>query len=254
MQIGIISGHKIPDLIKDSEKIMVETPFGDILVEAFELGEHEIFFINRHGEKSNLPPHKVNYLANIQAFASSHVECILSIGTVGSMKKNIQPGYFVVPHDFIDFTKSRQQTFFDNKRVHIDMSKPFCPSLRESLIKNCKKTKGVNIHEKGVYLATEGPRLETASEIKFFSNFADIVGMTAVPEIVLAREKGICYASICVVCNMATGIQNKVTADEISLIYKEKESVISEILHLTIDSIDEKRNCNCKNDLSKATL
>ncbi|UCD14223.1 MAG: MTAP family purine nucleoside phosphorylase [Thermoplasmatales archaeon] len=254
MKIGIISGHRISNLIKKPEKITVETAFGDISAEVSRMGKHALFFINRHGEKSDVPPHKVNYLGNIQAFASSHVECILSIGTVGSMKKGIQPRDFVIPHDFIDFTKSRQLTFFDSERVHVDMTNPYCPSLRDSLIKNCKKTRGVISHEKGVYLSTEGPRLETASEINFFSKFADIVGMTGVPEVVLAREKGICFASLCVVCNMATGLQNKLTAEEISLIYSEKKPVISKILQLTVDSIDEKRNCNCKNDLSKAAL
>ena len=254
MKIGIISGHSIADLIKDPEKIMVETAFGDISIEVSRVKKHDLFFINRHGEKSDVPPHKVNYLGNIQAFASSHVECILSIGTVGSMKKSIQPGDFVIPHDFVDFTKSRQQTFFDDKRVHVDMTNPYCPSLRDSLIKNFKKFHEITFHEKGIYLATEGPRLETASEINYFSKFADIVGMTGSPEIVLARERSICYASLCVVCNMAAGLQNKLTADEISRIYTEKESVISNILQLTIDSIDVERDCNCKNDLSKATL
>ena len=116
------------------------------------------------------------------------------------------------------------------------------------------KLKDIDFYDKGVYLATEGPRLETVSEIKFFSNFADIIGMTVVPEIVLAREKGICYGSICVVCNMAAGLQSELTADEISIIYKEKEPIVSKILALAVDSINEKRNCNCKEALSKATL
>jgi 5'-methylthioadenosine phosphorylase len=254
MKIGIVSGYSIANFIKDPEKIMVETAFGDISVEVSRMKKHDLFFINRHGEKSDVPPHKVNYLGNVQAFASSHVEFILSIGTVGSMKKSIQPGDFVIPYDFIDFTKSRQLTFFDDKRVHVDMTNPFCLSLRDSLIKSCMKVNGVTFHDKGVYLTTEGPRLETASERNYFSKFADIVGMTIVPEVVLARERGICYASLCIVCNMAAGLQNKLTADEISKIYTKREPIISNILQLTIDSIDEKRNCNCNNYLSKATL
>ena len=254
MKIGIISGHSIANLIKNPEKIMVETAFGDISIEVSRMKKHDLFFINRHGEKSDVPPHKVNYLGNVQAFASSHVECILSIGTVGSMKKIIQPGDFVIPYDFIDFTKSRHLTFFDDKRVHVDMTNPFCLSLRDSLIKSCMKVHGVTFHDNGVYLTTEGPRLETASEINYFSKFADIVGMTIVPEVELARERGICYALLCVVCNMAAGLQNKLIADEISKIYTKREPIISNILQLTIDSIDEKRNCNCNNYLSKATL
>jgi 5'-methylthioadenosine phosphorylase len=145
-------------------------------------------------------------------------------------------------------------TFFEDKRVHIDMTNPFCKSLRDLLILNSKKIQGLNVHEKGIYLTTEGPRLETVAEIKFLSNYADIVGMTLVPEIVLAKEKQICYASLCIVCNMAAGLQNKLITDEISTIYKEKEAAISKILQKTIESLKNKSNCDCKNDLLKATL
>jgi len=170
------------------------------------------------------------------------------------MKKNIKPGDFVIPDDFIDFTKTRPTTFFEDKRVHVDMTNPFCSSLRDLLFKNSKKVQGENIHEKGIYLTTEGPRLETAAEIKYFSSFADVVGMTLSPEIILAREKGMCYASLCVVCNMAAGLQNRLNVDEISTIYREKEPIFSKILHSTIESIDDRKQCSCKIDLSKATL
>ena len=254
MKIGIISGYRISGLIKNSDKIMVETAFGKTQIELSKLGKHEIFFVNRHGEKSNIPPHKINYLANIQAFAASHVENILSVGTVGSINKSMQPGDFVISHDFIDFTKSRSLTFFEDSRIHVDMTDPFCPYLRRLFIDSCKKIDGIVFHEKGVYLTTEGPRLEPVSEVKMFLNFSDIVGMTLVPEIVLAREKGICYASLCVVCNMATGLQNKLTADEISEIYNEKDPFVLEVLQSTIESIGNKKDCICKNNLLKATL
>ena len=255
MKIGIISGHKIPDLLKNPEKIIVETPYGDIPIEISKLGKHEIFFINRHGPKSNLPPHKVNYLGNIQAFASSHVRCILSISTVGSIKKSINAGDFVIPHDFIDFTKSRLQTFYSDKRVHVDMTAPYCSSLRDKLAKSCKQIKNIRMHGQGVYLSTEGPRLETASEIQFFSTYADVVGMTGIPEVVLAREKRICYATLCVVCNMAAGLQKKLTTDDISKLYKRKQPVISKILRATIESMEDKqKTCRCKKVLDKASL
>jgi 5'-methylthioadenosine phosphorylase len=255
MKIGIISGHEIQNLIQNEENIKIETSYGDVTVQTAGLRNNEIFFINRHGENSNIPPHKINYLANIQALASCHVDYIFAIGSVGSLKKNIKPGDFVIPHDFIDFTKSRKYTFFDDKRVHVDMTDPYCPSLRNIMINIVKKTDSAKIFGKGIYLATEGPRLETAAEIGFFSKFADVVGMTGVPEVVLARERGICYASLCVVCNMAAGLQSKLTADEIKTLYKEKEPVISKILKSTIESLDDKRrNCNCKDVLSKASL
>lgn len=255
MKIGIISGHRIQNLIRNGETIKIETPYGDVTVETADLHDNEIFFLNRHGENSNIPPHKINYLANIQALASCRVECVLAIGSVGSLKKNIKPGDFVVPHDFIDFTKSRMYTFFDDKRVHVDMTDPYCVYLRSTLINAVKKTDSAKLFDRGVYLATEGPRLETAAEIRFFSRFAKVVGMTGVPEVILARERGICYASLCVVCNMAAGLQSELTADKILMLYKEKEPVISKILKSTIESLDDKkRNCSCKDIFSKASL
>lgn len=254
MKIGIISGNIIKNLLKNSENINVETNYGNVLVEIVNKKKHSIFFINRHGKNSNIPPHKINYLANIQALSSSHVDCIIAFGTVGSMKKSIQPGEFVIPHDFIDCTKLRKTSYFDNERIHIDMTEPYCPALRKILSNTLQKIHGANYHDKGVYLATEGPRLESASEINMFLNYADIVGMTGVPEVVLSREKGICYASLCIVCNMATGLQDHLDADEISSIYSEKKSIISKIFKMTINSINEKTECKCKSDLSKATL
>jgi len=254
MKIGILCGHQMPDLMKNPEKIRVDTPYGEIMLYASNLGAHELFFIQRHGEQSNLPPHKINHRGNIQAFASSHVSCIFSVGTVGSMKKTIRPGDLVVPDDFIDATKVRAQTFFDDRRVHVDMTEPFCSSLRDAVLKSCKKISDTKVHPKGVYLVTEGPRLETAAEIKLYSMVADVVGMTMVPEVVLAREKGMCFASLCLVCNMAAGLQNRLTANEIASVYKEKEPVISKILQLTIQSLDKKQPCHCPVDVSQATL
>jgi 5'-methylthioadenosine phosphorylase len=253
MRIGLLCGHHIPDLLKHPEKIQIETPYGAITVHSSTMGSHEVFFIHRHGEDSNLPPHQVNHRGNIQAFASCHVSCILSVGTVGSMKKNIKPGDLVIPHDFVDATKSRPQTFYDGARVHVDMSEPFCSSLRDALIHSCT-TKGVAFHKKGVCLVTEGPRLETAAEIQLYSHIADIVSMTLVPEVVLAREKGICYASLCLVCNMAAGLQHRLTAEDIAKVYTKKEPLISKVLQGTIQSFDEKLTCGCPVDVSKATL
>jgi 5'-methylthioadenosine phosphorylase len=254
MNIGILCGHLLPDLIKRPEKISVETPYGTVPVFISALGSHELFFILRHGEESNLPPHKINYRGNIQALAASHVSYIFSVSTVGSMKKQIQSGDLVIPHDFLDMTRSRPATFFDDARVHVDMTDPFCPSLRTSLLESCKAVHATGFHDKGVYLATEGPRLETAAEIKFFSLGADIVGMTLVPEVVLAREKGICFAALCLVCNMAAGLQHRLPADDIAKMYTKQELMIAQVLRRTIESLDENRSCRCAVDIAKATL
>ena len=254
MKIGLLCGHRIPDLLNTKETLTVETKYGSIPVEISSIGTHNIFFINRHGPQVNLPPHKINYRGNIEALAVSHVDCIFSVGTVGSLHKQMKSGDIVVPHDFIDFTKSRPQTFFESERVHVDMTNPYCPQMRKQLLTAAKKTHSLTVHDHGVYLATEGPRLETVSEISFFSQFADVVGMTGVPEVVLAREKGICYAFLCLVSNMAAGLQSEIPADAIKKIYTQKQPYLSKILKSTITHLEKKQKCSCKTDILKAKL
>ncbi len=245
MKIGIISGHEINEFINNSEKIFIETKYGNVPINLTKIQNNEIFFINRHGENENLPPHNISYRANIKAFKSCNIENIISIFSVGSLKKKIKTGDILIPDDFIDFTKSRCQTFFEKDRIHVDMNNPFCPSLRKLLIKSCENFDNIKTHDKGVYITTEGPRLETASEINFFSNYADVVGMTLNPEIVLAREQGICYASICVVCNMAAGLQKELKIDEISKIFNQRKKLLFNLIMKLIENIRYKKKCYC---------
>ena len=196
----------------------------------------------------------MNYKANIQAFDSSHVDCLISIGTLGSMNKEITPGDFVVPHDFFDVTRSRSLSFFDDKRVHVDMTDPFCPILRKQLIDTSKHNRDITVHPNGVYITTEGPRLETASEIRFYATLGEIVGMTLVPEVVLAREKGLCFVSLCIVCNMAAGLQTSLPVDEIKKVYAEKELYLVNMLKQTIKALVIKEDCSCKKKQMDALL
>ncbi len=254
MKIGILSGHNIHDLFDCSENITVDTSYGSVQFISGKVGGHQVFFVNRHGIKANLPPHKVNYQANIDAFHAAHVDCIISIGTVGSMNKQIVPGDFVIPHDFFDASKSRSLSFFDDSRVHVDMTDPFCPNLRTALIQSCEKTNEITVHKNGIYVSTEGPRLETVSEIRFFATIGEVVGMTLVPEVVLAREKGLCFASLCLVCNMAAGLQKTLSVDEIKHVFSEKESHLTQILMETISNLTPESNCECKQKQKDAML
>ena len=254
MKVGVISGNKIPDFISDYDEVTIDTDYGSIQTKICSLDNHTVFFISRHGIKADLPPHKVMYHANIQALAASHVNYIIGIGTVGSLQKQILPGEFVIPHDFIDMTKNRRNTFFDTARIHVDFTQPFCQNIRKALIHQSKKICESDVHNKGIYLVTEGPRLETVAEINMFQKFADIVGMTLSPEAVLARERGICYASLCIVCNMAAGMQKMLSAEEIVEVYKEKESTLSTIIKNTIIALENIDGCNCSAVLDKASL
>jgi 5'-methylthioadenosine phosphorylase len=254
MKIGIVCGHNINHLFEEGEELSVDTGYGSVQILTSKIADHDVFFLNRHGKLSNLPPHKINYKANIEAFHVAHVDCVISIGTVGSMNKNISPGDFVIPHDFFDATKFRSASFFDDKRIHVDMTDPFCPNLRNKLIDICKENNEIIVHPNGVYVTTEGPRLETASEIRFYATVGEIVGMTLVPEVVLAREKGLCFASLCIVCNMAAGMQKNLAVDEIKKIFAEKESYLAQFLKKTITTLTIESDCKCKQKKRDALL
>jgi 5'-methylthioadenosine phosphorylase len=254
MRIGLIGSKTLGFLSKNVEHINVNANSCEVDVTYSKINGHEIFFINRHGSDSRIPPHMINYKANMQAFSNCKVKRIIAINTVGSLKRKIKPGDIVIPHDFIDFTKKRDYTFYSNRRFHIDMNNPFCPELRNLLYKEAKEIKKDGVHNKGVYLVTEGPRLETVAEIKMFSNFSDIVGMTLIPELVLAREKGMCYASLCIVSNMAAGLQKTLKADDIIKISKQQGENISKIILSTIKSMSNKINCNCRDAIKGAEI
>jgi len=247
MKIGIIGGTGFYEA--KGEEIEVETEYGNVTVFHFERKGRDIFFLPRHGRR-HVPAHRVNYHANVEAMHRIGVEAIIGISTVGSMRREIGMGSFFIPNDFIDFT-GRKSTFFDDEAVHVDMSQPFCPVVRKILMEEAEK-KG-NAKE-GIYFVTNGPRLETKAEINMMKNFAHVVGMTLSPETILARERGICYASICLVSNYAAGMQEKLDIGEIKRIHEEKKGEIMEIVEKCIEKIPEKRECGCRYAAEKGRL
>jgi len=252
--IGIIGGTGIYEIVEMGEKIdrkIVKTPYGDSPeISVFELHGKEVAFMPRHAQGHTTPPHMIKYHINICALKRMGVERIISTNAVGSLDEKIRPGEFLIPHDFLDFTKTRRSTFYDKNTVHIDITQPYCPELRELL-----KYSG-DVIGKGVYVCTEGPRFETAAEVKMFRNLAGtVVGMTGIPEAILARELEMCYASICTISNYAASISSyKLTIDEVFEILKEKEKALIKLISETISKIPENRNCPCFNALEGAKV
>ncbi len=245
-EVAVIGGTGLEDLFKGSEVINVGTPFG--LSYAIFIGEikgRKVAFLPRHGRKHDVPPHKVNYRANIYALHKLGVERIIATNAVGAINLNFKPGDLVVPHDLVDFTKQRQQTFYDKAPVkHIDFTEPYCPEIRRVLIEAAGEMGGV--HDKAVYVCTEGPRFETPAEIRMFRTLGcDIVGMTGSPEAALARELGICYATLCFVSNMAAGISGKLTYEEVMNVSKSIMPKIQKIIVESVGRLPKARRCEC---------
>jgi len=252
IRVGIIGGTGLEEAIKGAEEVSIHTPYGDINVAIGELGEERIAFIPRHGRRHENPPHKVNYRGNIWAMHSLGVERIIATNAVGGIAEGLKPGDFVVVNDFIDFTKSRPTTFFEGpKVVHVDMTEPYCPEIRSALIEAAKEVLlerrlGIKIWDSGIYACTEGPRFETPAEIRMLRMLgADVVGMTGVPEVVLARELKICYATICIVTNYAAGMQDRVSAEEVSEIMSRVMPAVIKVIEIAIKRIPLERKCRC---------
>lgn len=168
----------------------------------------DVVFLARHGYGHTIPPHAVNYRANIWALASQGVIEVIAIASVGGIRADLSPGTLVVPTQIIDYTHGRQATFFDGADgtvKHVDFTHPYTPELRQKIMRACAAC-GESPIDGGVYATVQGPRLETAAEIdRMERDGADMVGMTAMPEAALAREAGLAYAALCVIVNWAAG-------------------------------------------------
>ena len=255
IKVGIIggSGFYQPGLFS-GEKEVVDTPYGEVELWQGEVEGKEVYFLPRHGKGHRFPPHLINYRANIWALKEKGVQRILATSAVGSLRTEFPPGSLLLPDQFIDFTKGRKATFFEKGEVyHIDLTEPYCPQLRKYLLEAGKKRK-LEIFNGGTYVCTEGPRFETKAEIKAYALLGgDLVGMTGYPEVALAREAEICYASLAIVTNLAAGISGeKITADEVLEIMREKIEVARELFVEVIKRLPEKRECPCSEALKGA--
>ena len=202
IKIAVIGGSGLedPQFFKKIKEGNIKTPFGypsaPIIIADFN-GTH-VAFLSRHGKKHQFPPHKVPQRANIWALKSLGVERIIGISAVGSLQKDFKPGDIVISDQFVDFTKKRHYTFYEEETIHVSLADPFCPELRTLFYREAKKLK-ISVHQNGTYWCIEGPRFSTRAESKLFRNFADVIGMTLCPEAALARESEICYLNLSMV-------------------------------------------------------
>jgi 5'-methylthioadenosine phosphorylase len=254
VEFAIIGGTGFESLFKDAEPLLVGTPFGIAsAISVKGVDGKTVAFLSRHGLHHSIPPHKINYRANIYALHNIGVKRILATNAVGAVNPDFKPEDMVIPHDFVDFTRLRCTTFYNEAPVtHVDVSQPYCPEIRRLIIKTAEKL-GLDVWDKAVLVSTDGPRYETPAEIKIFRRLdCDIVGMTGFPEAVLARELEICYASVCYVSNMAAGMQERLTAQEVSDVSKRVSPKLEQLLIETIKSLPHKRNCPCARALKDA--
>ncbi len=256
-EIGIFGGTGIYDsgLLSDNKEITIDTPYGKTS-DSITIGKfngRKIAFMPRHGKKHTIPPHLINFRANIWAFKELGVKRIIAPSAVGSLKEEFQPGHFALPSQFIDFTKSRKGTFSENgKVIHISVADPFCPEL-QNVVLDVAKNQEIQIHKDCTYVCIEGPRFSTKAESKFFrTTDADIIGMTLVPECQLAREAQICYVSISTITDYDVWAEKPVTAKEVMETLAKNVEMTKKLLTLVINKIPEKKSCSCEKALEEA--
>ncbi len=211
--IGIIGGSGLDEFegLKAREVRELSTPYGEPSAPLMlgELGGREVVFLARHGQDHRLAPHRINYRANVWALQELGVRRIVAVAAVGSIAPNLAPGELVLPHDLIDYSWGRAHSYSDaeNDRLqHVEFAPPYCETLRTALLNAARQT-GIELHAQAVYGVTQGPRLETAAEIRRLArDGCDLVGMTGMPEAGLARELSLPYACLAVVVNWAAGV------------------------------------------------
>ncbi len=260
IEIGIIGGSGFYDLAADLKEIKVETPYGppSDKISIGEISGRKVAFLPRHKKDHEIPPHLINYRANIWALKSLGVERILTSHAVGSLQKDHKPGDFVILDQFVDRTKARADTFYDGPVVtHISSAFPYCSQIRELAIKEGRKMK-LPLHEKGTVVVIQGPRFSTAAESLWFTKMGwHTVNMTEYPEIVLAREKEMCYVAIALVTDYDCGLvaQEKikpVCSEEIIRNFKANIEKIKDLLLAMIKNWPDKRSCSCGQSLKYA--
>ena len=258
--IGIIGGTGLedPKILKHAEEKTLVTPYGEPTspITVGEIAGKPIAILARHGRRHQFSPTSVNYRANIWALKMLGCHRVLASTACGSLKENIHPGELVIADNFIDWTRHRTSTFFETDRVaHIPMADPFCPHLREVLSDTAKDLK-LKFHPEGTIISIEGPRFSTRAESRLFRTMhADVINMTTVPEAPLAREAGMCYATVALVTDYDSWreTEESVAIETVLKVMKQNADSAKNLFEKTIPKIDTDP-CHCQKLIEKSML
>lgn len=260
--VGVFGGSGFYDFLEIKEEINVETRYGkpsDKIIIG-ELEGRKVAFLPRHGRNHKIPPHKINYRANVYAMKKIGVKQLFGPCAAGSLQPDIKRGDFVICDQFVDRTNKRIDTFYDGPyTTHISTAEPYCPVLRKIVIESAKET-GISYHEKGTVVVIQGPRFSTKSESKWYSRQNwEVINMTQYPEVTLARELEICYVNISLITDYDAGLEGDpdirpVTGRDIISIFDRNNKKLRDLLFKAIPKVPVKRECICSHALEGAVL
>ncbi|HTP54331.1 MAG TPA: S-methyl-5'-thioadenosine phosphorylase [Thermoplasmata archaeon] len=254
--VGVIGGSGVTGIFEGGARAShrISTPWGAPSgpVEEGEVGGMRVLFLARHGPGHSIPPHRVNYRANVDALATLGAEAIVTVSSVGSLREELAPGTFVLPSQFLDFTKQRPTTFYDGGKVyHVSLADPFCPDLTRRAVE-VGRSLGAPFAEGRTYVCVEGPRFSTRAESAYFRGFADVIGMTLVPEVTLARERALCYLCLAMVTDFDVWADRPVEMQEIVETMRKNVDRMGRTLAALLPRLGVPPTCDCRRALASA--
>jgi len=258
--IGVFGGTGFYEFLTNVEEIWIETPYGapSDKVALGEVGGKRVAFLPRHGKDHRIPPHLINYRANLWAMKELGVSRIIGPCAAGSLQPHIKPGDLVVTDQFVNRTWGRKDTFYEGPIVtHVSPADPYCPELRKLAIEAAKQ-EGVTVHERGTVVVVQGPRFSTRAESQEFRSHGwEVINMTQYPEGYLARELGICYVNIALVTDYDVGsVDNPddvpVSHEAVMIAFKQNLEKLRRVLFRLIEAIPLERRCQCADALRSA--
>jgi 5'-methylthioadenosine phosphorylase len=257
-RIGIFGGSGFYSFLDNVKEVSVDTPYGEpsAPVSIGEVDGIDVAFLPRHGLQHQYPPHMINYRANVWALKELGVERIIGPCAAGSLRKEVEPGHFVVSDQLVDRTTGRKDTFYDGPQTtHISFADPYCPELRQLAIET-GENEGITIHPSGTVVTIQGPRFSTRAESKWFQDLGwEVINMTQYPEAYLARELEMCYANIALITDYDVGVAGETEAvshEAVLKVFTENNDKLRGLLFGLVTRIPEERTCPCATALQGA--
>jgi 5'-methylthioadenosine phosphorylase len=261
--VGVFGGSGFYSLMKGPvEEVSVQTPYGapSDTIAIGRIGDVRVAFLPRHGPHHRLPPHAINYRANLWAMAQLGVTRVIAPTAAGSLQPHVKPGEFVVCDQFVDRTYGREQTFYDGPRVvHISSADPYCPDLRQRSIDVAIEL-GIEVHERGTVVVIQGPRFSTRAESRWYSAQGwEVINMTQYPEVALARELEMCYVNIALITDYDAGLEGEagirpVSVAEVVQVLNANNERVRRVIERLVPSLTGTRSCPCTRALENAVI
>ncbi len=261
-EIGVFGGSGFYSLLEDARDQKVDTPYGepsDALVVG-EIAGRTVAFLPRHGRTHRLPPHRINYRANVWAMKSLGIQWVFGPCAAGSLQPDVRPGEFVVCDQFVDRTWGRADTFYEGPIVtHVSSADPYCPTLRPLAVQTARDL-GIPVHDGGTVVVIQGPRFSTRAESRWFQSQGwGVINMTNYPEGILARELEMCYVNISLITDYDVGVEDDpgvepVSQEAVLRVMRDNNENLRRLLHTTIARVPKTRECSCARALAHARL